>query len=128
MDPATLASTAVALLSPYLEKIGDKAAEKLGDEAPELGSKLLGWLRTKLPGRGQEAVEDLAAKPDSEDNQADLRKQLAKALAADPALAKELAALLPQTPAETTTMTQAVSGAGAKAAQVKGSQNQTTIG
>ncbi len=127
MDPATLASTAVALLSPYLEKLGDKAAEKLGDEAPELGGKLLGWLRTKLTGKGQKAVENLAIQPDSEGNQAYLQQQLAKALEADPALAKELATLLPETPTETTTMTQTV-GAGAKAVQIKGNQNQTTIG
>ena len=58
------------------------------------GGKLLGWLRAKLGARGQEALDDLAARPDSEDNQADLRKQIQKALEADPALAQQLEALV----------------------------------
>ena len=83
--------------------------------------------RARLGGRAKEALDDLAAKPDSEDNQADLRKQLAKALEADPALAGELRAMLPADAAGSDSMSQTVSGAGAKAAQVKGSGNTTSI-
>jgi len=127
MDPVTLASAAVALLSPYLAKVGEGAAKKIGEDTVETGGRLLGWMRAKLGGRAKEALDDLAAKPGSEDNQADLRKQLAKALEADPALAAELRAMLPAGAAGTDSMSQTVSGAGAKAAQVKGSGNTTSI-
>jgi len=127
MDPISLASAAVAVLSPYLVKASEGAAEKIGEESVEAGRKLFGWLRARLGGRGQEALNDLASKPGSDDNQADLRKQLAKALAADPALIAELRALLPADATGGDTMVQNVSGAGAKAAQVKGSGNTTNI-
>ena len=89
--------------------------------------KLLGWLRAKLGARGQEALDDLAARPDSEDNQADLRKQIQKALEADPALAQQLEALVRTGGVTADSMVQDVSGAGAKAAQVNGPGNTTTI-
>lgn len=93
-----------------------------------IGAKVLAWMRAKLGGRGQEALDDLAAAPDSEDNRADLRKQLAKALTADPSLAAELRAILPANTTYADNMIQDVSGAGTKATQVKGSGNTTTIG
>jgi hypothetical protein len=126
MEPVSLASAAVAALSLYLAKVGDGAAKKIGEEAAEAGGKLLGWMRAKLRGRAQEALDDLVAHPDREDNQADLRKQLTKALEADPALAAELRAMLPAAPT-VDSVVQNVSGAGAKTAQVKGSGNTTTI-
>jgi len=61
--------------------------------------------------------------PGSENNHADLRKQLVKALEADPALAADLHAMLPAGAAGGDSMSQTVSGAGAKVAQVKGSGN-----
>jgi hypothetical protein len=124
MEPLTLASAAVAALSVYLAKVGDGAAKKIGEEA---GSRLLSWMRAKLHGRAQEALNDLEANPDSEDNQVDMRKQLVKALETDPALAAELCAILPAPATMADSMVQNVSGAGAKAAQVKGSGNTTTI-
>jgi hypothetical protein len=127
MDPITLATAAVAALAPYLAKAGEGAAKKLGEEAVDAGGKLLGWMRARLTGRAQEALEDLAATPGNEDNQADLRKQLAKTLAADPALAADLARLLPGNAAGADSMSLNVSGAGAKVAQVKGSGNTTSI-
>jgi hypothetical protein len=128
MEPITLASVAIAALTPYLAKAGEGAAKKIGEEAAAAGGRLLGWMRAKLGSRGQEALDDLAAKPENEDNQADLRKQLVKALEADPALATELRAMLPAAPTSADSMIQDVSGAGAKAAQVKGSGNTITIG
>jgi tetratricopeptide (TPR) repeat protein len=128
MDPVTLATAAVAVLAPYLAKAGEGAAKKLGEEAVDAGGKLLFWLRGKLGGRAQEALDDLKKEPGSEDNQADVRKQLKKALEADPALAAELQAMLPREATDAGAMTQDVSGAGAKAAQVRGSWNTTTIG
>jgi hypothetical protein len=127
MDPLALASAAVAALSPYLAKAGEGAAKKIGEEAVDTGGKLLAWMRAKLGGRATAALDELAAEPNSELNQTDLRTQVAKALQADPALAAELNALLPDSATSADIMTQDVSGAGAKAAQVKGSGNTTTI-
>src|SRR4051794_28254964 len=96
MDPISLAAAAVAVLSPYLAKAGEGAAKKLGEEAVDGAGKLLGWMRAKLGGGAKEALEELATTPGDQDNQAVLRKQLAKALQADPALAAELQAMLPR--------------------------------
>ena len=122
-----LASAAVAILSPYLAKAGEGAAKKIGEEAVDTGGRLLGWMRAKLGGRAREALDDLVVKPDSEDNQADLRKQLTKMLETDPGLAAELRALLSADTQDAGSMSQTVSGANAKAAQVKGSGNTTSI-
>ena len=126
IEPITAA--AVALVAPYLVKMGEAAAGKVGQASVEAAGKLLGWMRAKLSGRAREALDDLEKSPDNADNQADLRKQLAKALEADPALAEELRALIPPEAMAAGAMTQNVSGAGAKAAQVRGSGNRTTIG
>lgn len=127
MDPLTLAGSAVALLSPYLAKAGESAAGKVGEAATEAGGKLLDWLQVKLDGRGKEALDDLKARPGAEDNQADLRKQLAKTLEANPALAAELAALLPPSAPGDTTSAVAV-GDGARANAIKGDNNQVNFG
>jgi hypothetical protein len=127
MEPVTLASAAVAALAPYLANAGEGAAKKIGEKAVETGGKLLGWMRARLSGRGQEALNDLTASPESTDNQADLRKQLAKALEANPELAAELKAMLPADAGHVDIMNQHVSGPGAKAVQVKGSGNTTTM-
>lgn len=127
IEPVTAAAT-VAFIAPYLAKMGEAAAGKIGQAGGEAASKVLGWLRDKLTGRAREALGDLEKAPESEDNQADLRKQLSMALEADPALAEELRAMLPAEALEAGAMTQNVSGAGAKANQVRGSGNTTTIG
>jgi hypothetical protein len=127
MDPVALAEGAVALVSPYLAKFGEHAVEKLGDEVPELGGKLFGWLRGKMGKHVQVALDDLAAKPESQDNQADLRKQLVKALEADLGLAEELTRLLPKRTEDAGAMNLNVTGAGAKGAMVRGDGNVTQI-
>ena len=88
MDPITLATAAVAALTPLL---GAGATEV----AKTASKDLYGWLKGKLVGRAADALGDLEKAPDSVDNQADLRKQLTKLLEAEPALAAELRALLP---------------------------------
>ena len=98
MDIPTLAKQIVVFLTPflpYLLKAGEKAAEevgkKLGAEAWERAKALWGKLRGKE--RVVQAAQDLAAAPDDEDAQAALRYQLKKLLAADQALAAEVARL-----------------------------------
>jgi hypothetical protein len=51
-------------------------------------------MREKLTGRAKEALDDLEVDP-SDDNQADLRKQLTKQLEIHPELVSELRALIP---------------------------------
>ncbi|WP_114913237.1 hypothetical protein [Acidibrevibacterium fodinaquatile] len=124
MEPLSLAAAAIRALLPYLAKIGAGAATEIGKEA---GGALLGWLRAKLGERGGKALADLADEPNNADKQTALREQLAEALQANPALARELVAMLPADARGTDIMTQTVSGAGAKGAQAKGSGNNITI-
>jgi len=126
MEIPALVAYAVGAISPHLAKLGESTAEKLGEGVGEAPGKILAWMREKLGGRAREALDDLEQAPASEDNQADLRKQLIKALQADPALAEELAALRPQDAVDASAMVQNVSGAGAKAIQQKGSGNTAT--
>jgi tetratricopeptide (TPR) repeat protein len=123
---ALAAEAAVALISPFLAKVGEGAAKKVGEESAGSAFKVLGWMRDKLTGRAQEALNDLERNPESTDNQADLRKQLTKLLEAEPGLLDELRTLLPKEAPSGYSMTQTL-GAGAKGAQIKGSRNTTSI-
>ena len=123
MDPVSLATAAVALLGPYLVEGGKEATKTAAND-------VYAWLKSKLTGRVQEALGDLEKAPASEDNRADLRKQLAKALEADPTLLAELRAMLPREAIQAATV-QKIDQSGstnAKAAQVHGDRNTTTIG
>jgi len=98
MDLTTLAPNLVTFLAPflpYLLKAGEKAveevSEKFGAEAWERAKTLWGTLRGKPD--IESAAQDVAAMPDDPDAQAALRLQLKKLLAADEALAAELARL-----------------------------------
>jgi phage shock protein A len=96
MDPITLSAAAVAALSPYLAKAGEKLAESAGEAAWKGASRLYDALKRRVKGTAAEApLADLEAEPDESDNQADLRKALRRLLADDPTFAAELAALLP---------------------------------
>lgn len=123
MDPVSLATAAVALLGPYLVEGGKEAAKTAAND-------LYAWLKGKLTGRAAEALDDLEQDPSSELNRADLCKQLARALAADPALLAELRRLLPEGAAAgavTQTLDQSHS-TNAKGSQVHGTGNVVKIG
>lgn len=94
MDIPTLATSAVALLSPYLVKGTEEFAKKVGDAAFTGVGKLAALVRDKVSGRAEEALADLEQDPENDENQADFRKQLRKTLEADPAFVKELSALV----------------------------------
>jgi hypothetical protein len=80
-----------------LDKVKDAAVEEASDATVGLGRRLL----KRLFGRDESrqviegAVVDVAAAPDDADTVAALRLQIRKALAADPALAAEIAGMLP---------------------------------
>jgi hypothetical protein len=96
MDPQTIATTAVSVLSPYLAKAGEKAVEEVGKKLPEAVGRL--WRSMQVRWRGkpaaEEAAKDLVAAPAEPDNQAAFRKELRKLLETDSAFAVELVALL----------------------------------
>jgi hypothetical protein len=126
IEPIT-AAAAVALVVPYLAKAAEAGAEKAGEATAAAAGKVLEWMREKLTGRAREALGDVENAPNDADNQADLRKQLSKALEADRELEMQLKLLLPGSSVDGGAMTQSISGEGAKAAQVRGSGNTTTI-
>jgi hypothetical protein len=124
IDPLSAAAGVVAFITPALIEIGKGGAGKLGGVAAE---KLLTWLREKSVGPAREALTDLEAAPDHPDNQADLRKQLAKLLMQEPALLAELRSMLPAAEAGGDKLEQHVTGAGAKGAIVKGHNNNVNM-
>ena len=89
MDPAAVATTVVAFLSPYLVEGGKAAAKKVGE-------KLVAAIEQRFKGKpaAEEALEDVKNDPQDEDIQAALRVQLKKAMQKDEAFAAELAELL----------------------------------
>jgi hypothetical protein len=96
MDPLTLATSAVTILSPYLVKIGEKGAEEVGKKLPEAVVKLWNAILTKFRGNmvAEAAMKDLAENPGDQLNQSTFANQLRKVLEAEPTFATELAALL----------------------------------
>jgi hypothetical protein len=96
MDPVTVATAAVSVLSPYLVKVGEKAAEEVGKRLPDLPGKLWNAIIGKFRGKpaAEEAVQDLLANPDDDDNRAAFRKELRKVLETDASFAAEFERLL----------------------------------
>ena len=120
MDSVSLATATVGLVGRYLAEGGMEVAKSAAKDVYD-------WLKRTLTSRAAEALGDVEREPGSELDRADLVKQLAKALAADPALREELAALLP---AEASGDVQQLNQTGSfnKAIQVKGSGNTSKIG
>jgi formylglycine-generating enzyme required for sulfatase activity len=96
MDLVAIASTATALLTPYLKKAGEKAAEEVGKKLPEKVGKMWNAIMARLSGKpaAEEAVKDLVANPEDKDNQASFRKELRKLIESDAFFASILAELL----------------------------------
>ena len=96
MDPAAIAKATVAFLAPYLAEGGKAVAKKAGEAL---------WAALEHRFKGQPvprtALEDLKSGPQDPDNQAALRKELGKALAADPQFLAQVARLLEQAETET---------------------------
>lgn len=112
MDPVTLATAAVAALSPYLAKAGEKFATAAGDAAFKKTGELYDFLKQRLIGKAgaTTALEDLAQAPQDPDNAAALRKELKKLLADDSELLRELAIQLGPTAHGNTVFSNQVAG------------------
>jgi hypothetical protein len=100
MDPVTLAGAAVALLGPYLARIGGRAADRAGEAIadaalPRLGELLQALRRRFAPGSYEGGVlEGVAQRPDSQARRRALADTLAEELAEDPRFAGEVERLV----------------------------------
>ncbi|MDY6874948.1 MAG: hypothetical protein SWK90_01910 [Chloroflexota bacterium] len=117
MDPATLAATAVTLLSPYLAEAGKTAAKKIGESVGDAVPKLYQAIKSRFAQQpaAAEALADLEKTPTDKDTQAAARVQLKKILTEDASFAEQLGQLLEaaQSAGDSTVVT--VTGSGAAA-------------
>jgi hypothetical protein len=92
MDPITLAASVTTFLAPYLLKAGAKLADEAVEHLPAAVGALWKTIadRFKSKPEAAAAANDLTAKADEPDNQADFRKQLRKLLEQDPAFAQQM--------------------------------------
>jgi hypothetical protein len=128
MSFEALAAGAVAALVPYLAKVNEAAAERVSEAAIEGVPKLWAFLKSKLTGPAQqEALADFTADPERPALQTVLQVQLEKTLAADPAFAKQVAALL-ATNAATQTTSQRMDVKGTNSPGVQAVNSTVTIG
>lgn len=134
---AAVVAGVVAAVQPYLVKLAEKLGDKALDASADAGGKLFTTLKEWLVGAPApaEAVQDAAkaltrleAEPGNDDKAAALRVALGEALAGEPSIYAALQALVAEAAVPGVTQTQTVSGAGAKAAQVSGDGNTTSIG
>ncbi|KUL37838.1 hypothetical protein ADL22_20510 [Streptomyces sp. NRRL F-4489] len=86
-----------AAVAAYGAAVLRQAEDEAAGATVRLGRRILARLRGRAadPAALDGAVADLAAEPDDPDALAALRFQIRRALAADPALVQEIAALLP---------------------------------
>jgi hypothetical protein len=96
MDALSLATSAVTILSPYLVKAGEKAAEKIGGILPEAAGKVWKTTMAKFTGNvvAEAAMKDYVNRPGDQHSQSSFANQLRNLLEAEPTLATELARLL----------------------------------
>lgn len=89
MDPITLASTATAILIPYITKIGENIANEAGKGLWDL---ILENFREKPAASA--TADDFAQKADNKKNQTAFGAQLTKALKEDPQFLNEVEKLV----------------------------------
>ena len=123
-----LATAVVGFLQPLIVKALEKGAEEAGKLAV---TGITGKLKTLLKRAGaEEALDDLSKQPADADTQGALRRQLVKAMEADPTLAEQvsnwLTAAKPQAAALGIVQTANTQGDHNTVIQVTGSGN--TIG
>ncbi len=126
MDPVTLSTAIVALLSPYLAEAGKAAAKKTGEAIANATPKIYQAVKAKFNQKpaAVEALSDLKENPSDEDIQAAVRVQLKKLLAEDASFASQLQQLLEM--AQSTDASTVVNVAGDGTAVV--GDNDTVIG
>jgi hypothetical protein len=102
VDPITLATAATALLGPFIAKVGEGAAKKLGEQLPEKVGKLWNAISDRFKDKpaAAGAAAELASKPGDEDNKQAFELQLKKALKEDEEFANLIAELLEEAKSE----------------------------
>lgn len=130
IDPATLATAVVAVLSPYLVEVAKSGAKKIGEAAVGGAGKLYQTLKKRLTGpTEEEALVQLEAAPEEPDAQAALRLFLKKRLAADSDLVSELTGLVEQArPGVSIQQIANITGDGNINTQISGSGNRVGNG
>jgi hypothetical protein len=117
MDPASLAATALGVVSPYLAQFGADAAKEVASSA---GKSVWDWIKGKLTSAaGREAVADMARAPAEPENAQALQAALTKALK-DPQALAAFAELLGKQGVAVSTQTANVVGDSNKTAQASG--------
>ena len=125
MDPATLATAAIAAALPYVVALGKDAAKGAAGAA---GKSVWEWVTGRLTSpAGKEAVKDLEKAPDDADNRKAAEAALSKLLKANPGALSELAQLLEKAGVTSTVQTANVVGDGNIVGQVSGSGNTVSI-
>jgi hypothetical protein len=130
IDPATLATTAVTCLIPFLKEAGKEVAKRVGGAATDTTVQLYNFLKSKLVSPGaSEALTKLEKTPDHPDRQTLLQLTLKDVLIDDPQLRDELAALLKALAPETGGVTQTANVMGNEdvVTQVTGSGNTVIL-
>jgi hypothetical protein len=89
MDPATLATSVIAFLAPFLARTGKAAMDKIGSDVAEAASSqvksLYETIKRRLAGDdyAAQSLKRLEEKPDQEERQAALKGVLKELLVAD---------------------------------------------
>lgn len=124
---SVLATSAVALVTPYLTQAGNKVASRAGELTGDAACRCLDLIRKKFVSKEeQKAIADLEADPADPDNQADVRKKVKQALSNDEAFRAELQKLLDEV-RETANQEMSVRGNDNIAAQTSGSNINVSI-
>ena len=108
MDPATLASLALTILSPYIAEVGKEFATKVGDAAFEQAKRLYDAIHARFAkvapkdeGRASDALETFKKDPD---NAATVETKLVRILQDDPDFARELSQIVQSGPIQILTV------------------------
>ncbi len=101
MPVGEIVASAVALLTPYLAKAGESAAQEAGKaglgKLQELYKAICQKFNKDKDDHARQTLQDLEAEPTDEDCQAALRRILKKKAEADPSFAEALADLVNDT-------------------------------
>lgn len=99
VDPVT--TTAAALLTPYLAKVGEEVAKQAGDAVWNMAESLYHMIRRKFTTDqdtyAQQTLQRLQEQPTNEARQAALADVLNEKIQADPSFAQELRQLVQNT-------------------------------
>jgi hypothetical protein len=127
---AALASTAIALVTPYLAEAAKAGAKKMGEAAGDGVVLLWAKIRARLTASGQtNKIEKLEEAPNDERRQTILAGQLEELLESDPSWRAEVADLVARLPRPGTVVTQTIEQRGKDgiAVQVTGQDNAVTV-